>query len=149
MATEVILMGDVADLGAEGDVVTVSDGFARNYLFPRKLAAPVTEATRKRLAKIRVDREAARKMQFDQARELATRLAKVSCTIPVKAADNEKLYGSVTIVEIAEALKKQGIAIDKHCLALDAPLKSLGIFDVKVKLHPEVETTIKVWIVEE
>jgi large subunit ribosomal protein L9 len=149
MATEVILMTDVADLGSEGDVVTVSDGYARNYLFPKKIGAPVTEATRRRLAKIRVQREDARKMQLTAARELAARLEKVSCTIPVKAAENEKLYGSVTVAEIAEALKKQGIEIDKHCLDLEAPIKSLGIFDVKVKLHPEVESSIKVWIVEE
>jgi len=149
MATEVILMADVANLGAEGDVVTVSDGYARNYLFPRKLAAPVTEATRRRLAKIRIEREAARRMQLEKARELAARLAKVSCTIPVKAAENEKLYGSVTAADIAEALKKQDIEIDRHCLVLDSPIKALGIYDVKVKLHPEVETSIKVWVVEE
>jgi len=149
MAIEVLLMADVADLGAEGDVVSVSDGFARNYLLPRKLAAPVTEGTRKRLAKIRVQRDTARKVQLETARELAGRLAKVSCTIPVKAAENEKLYGSVTPAEIAEALKKQGIEMDKRCLVIETPIKSLGIFDVKVRLHPEVETTIKVWVVEE
>jgi large subunit ribosomal protein L9 len=149
MSTEVILMADVADLGAEGDVVSVSDGYARNYLFPKKIGAPVTEATRRRLAKIRLVRENARKMQLDQAREQAARLEKVSCTIAVKAGENEKLYGSVTAGEIAEALKKQGIEMDKHCLEIETPIKSLGIFNVKVKLHPEVETAIKVWVVEE
>jgi large subunit ribosomal protein L9 len=88
-------------------------------------------------------------MQLEAARELAARLGKVSCTIAVKAAENEKLYGSVTQAEIAAALKKQGIELDKRCLEMETPIKSLGIFDVKVKLHPEVETTIKVWIVEE
>jgi large subunit ribosomal protein L9 len=149
MAKEVILMADVKNLGLEGDVVSVSEGYARNYLFPGKLAASVTEVTRRRLSKIRVQRDEARKMQLDRAREMSGRLAKVSCTIPVKAAENEKLYGSVTPAEIAEALKKQGIELDKHCLDLETPIKSLGIFDVKVKLHPEVETSIKVWVVEE
>jgi large subunit ribosomal protein L9 len=149
MATEVLLMADVAELGAEGDVVSVADGYARNYLFPRKLAAPVTEATRRRLAKIRVEREAARKMQVEQARALAARLEGVSCTLPVKAADNQTLYGSVTAADIAEALRHQGVEIDKHCLVLDAPIKALGIYDVKVRLHPEIETAVKVWVVEE
>ena len=149
MATEVFLMADVADLGAEGDVVTVADGYARNYLLPRKLAAPVTDATRRRLAKIRVRRESERKLQLDAARELAAGLQKVSVTIPVKAGENEKLYGSVTTAEIAEALDKQGVKLDRHCLALDAPIKSLGVFEVKVKLHAEVEAAIKVWVVEE
>jgi ribosomal protein L9 len=95
MAIEVLLMSDVPDLGSEGDVVRVSDGFARNFLYPRKLAAAVTAGTRRKLLKIQKDREEARKLQFDQAREMAARLGAVSCTIAVKAADNEKLYGSV------------------------------------------------------
>jgi len=149
MAKELILMADVADLGAEGDVVTVADGYARNYLLPQKLAAPVTDATRRRLAKIRVQRESEQKLQLNAARELAAGLQKVSVTIPAKAGENEKLYGSVTTAEIAEALEKQGVKLDRHCLVLDAPIRSLGVFEVKVKLHAEVEAAIKVWVVEE
>jgi large subunit ribosomal protein L9 len=149
MAKELILMADVADLGAEGDVVTVADGYARNYLLPQKLAAPVTDATRRRLAKIRVQRESEQKLQLNAARELVAGLQKVSVTIPVKVGENEKLYGSVTTAEIAEALEKQGVKLDRHCLVLDAPIRSLGVFEVKVKLHAEVEAAIKVWVVEE
>lgn len=149
MAMEVFLMADVPDLGSEGDVVKVSDGFARNFLYPKKLAAPVTEGTRRRLVKLQKVREEARKLQLEQARQLAARLAKVSCTIAVKAGGNEKLYGSVSTSDIADALKEQGIVIDKHCIHLDDPIKALGIFEVPVKLHPEVEVTLKLWVVEE
>jgi len=109
----------------------------------------VTDATRRRLAKIRVQRESEQKLQLNAARELAAGLQKVSVTIPAKAGENEKLYGSVTTAEIAEALEKQGVKLDRHCLVLDAPIRSLGVFEVKVKLHAEVEAAIKVWVVEE
>jgi len=148
MDREVLLMADVKDLGAQGDVVNVSEGYARNYLLPRKLAAPVTAATRKRLEKMQKEREAARKLEVEAARELAARLEKVSCTIPVKSKD-EKLYGSVTVNDIVDSLKANGIQMDKQKIELAEPIKELGVFQVKVKLHAEVETTIKVWVVEE
>ena len=84
MATEVFLMADVADLGVEGDVVTVADGYARNYLIPKQLGAPVTDATRRRLAKIQREREVAREANLAEARKLATKLSGVSVTIPMK-----------------------------------------------------------------
>ncbi len=146
---EVLLMTDVADLGSEGDIVTVADGYARNRLFPARLAAPATETTKKRLAKIQQDRETARKLQISDARELAGKLEKASCTITVKAGEDGKLFGSVSASAIADALKAQGINIDKNAFTLDAPIKELGVFDVKVKLHAEVEGVVKVWVVEE
>lgn len=149
MATEVLLMADVKDLGAEGDVVTVADGYARNYLFPKSIGAPVTEATRRRLAKLRAEREAEEKAALESARQAARRLEGVSCTIPVKTGEDDKLYGSVTAANIVDALKPQGIELDRHSLMLEHPIKDLGVFDVPVKLHPEVEATVKVWVVEE
>ena len=143
------MMADVKDLGAEGEVVTVADGYARNYLFPRSLGAPVTEATRRRLAKMRAEREAEQKAALEGAREAAARLEGVSCTIAVKTGEDDRLYGSVTAANIVDALKAQGIEIDKHSLALEHPIKDLGVFDIPVRLHPEVETTVKVWVVEE
>ncbi len=148
MDREVLLMADVKDLGSVGDVVNVSEGYARNYLFPKKLAAVVTAATRKRLEKIQKEREVARKLELEAAREMAAKLGKVSCTIPVKAKD-EKLYGSVTVNDIFDALKANGVQIDKQKIELAEPIKELGVFEVKVKLHAEVEATIKVWVVEE
>lgn len=142
-------MENVENLGAEGDVVSVADGYARNFLIPKRLAAPVTEAARRRLEKLREQREIERKTRMDEARALAKRIKDASCTIPVKVGQEDKLYGSVTTMEIADALEKQGIKIDRHTLQLDQPIKELGVFDVKVKLHPEVDASIKVWVVEE
>ena len=150
MATEVFLMADVADLGVEGDVVTVADGYARNYLIPKQLGAPVTAATQRRLAKIQREREEARAAAVVEAEALSKKLAGISVTIPVKTVEGEeKLYGSVGEVEIAEALKVLGIEIDRHLIVLDEHIKELGVFDVAIKLQPEVEATVKVWIVEE
>ena len=149
MATEVLLMQDVKDLGAEGEVVTVADGYARNYLFPKKLAAPVTEATRRRLAKMQAEREEGKAAALDGARALAGRLSSASCTITVKTSDDDKMYGSVTVSDIAAALKEQGIEVARDALALEQPIRELGVFDVPVKLHADVQTTVKVWVVEE
>ncbi len=149
MATEVFLMVDVPDLGSEGDVVTVADGFARNYLLPKKLAAPVTEATRRRFAKAKVEREAARAAVLADAKKRAARLEGVSCTIAVKTVEDGKLYGSVGVGDIETALKQQGVEIDRQALVLETPFKELGVFDVPVRLHADVQASVKVWIVEE
>ena len=149
MATEILLLADVKKLGAEGDVVTVADGYARNYLLPASLAAPVTKEARARLAKIREERIAAGEAELASARELAAQLAGVSCTIPVRTGEGEKMYGSVTALDIANQAREQGVELDRHTLQLEAPIKELGVYDIPVRLHPEVATTLKVWIVEE
>ena len=149
MAIEVILMADVQGLGAEGAVVRVAEGYARNHLIPRKLAAPVTEATRRRLAKLQRDREAHRQDEVRAAQATADAMAKASVTIPVKVGEGEKMFGAVSSTTIAEALATQGFAVDKHKVVLDEPIRELGVYEVKVKVHPEVEVTIKVWVVEE
>ncbi len=149
MSVEVLLMAEVKDLGVEGDVVNVAEGFARNFLFPKNLGAPVTEATKRKIAKIKVDREANQKQSLLDASQKATELAGVSVTIAVKVAEGEKLYGSISVLEIAEAIQKQGVELDKSALVLEEPIKELGVYDIPVKLHPEIETAVKVWIVEE
>ncbi len=149
MSVEVLLMAKVKDLGVEGDVVKVANGYARNYLFPKKLAAPVTAATKRKLAKVVADREERQKQDLLAATEKATALANLSVTIPVKVAEGEKLYGSIGVAEIVEAVEKQGVEIDKGTVDLEEPLKELGVYDIKIKLHPEIETTVKIWVVEE
>lgn len=149
MATEVFLMADIPDLGSEGEVTTVSDGYARNYLFPQKLATAVTPAAQAQLEKLRRDREEARQKQIMAATDLAASLAGVSCTIPVKTGDDDKLYGSVTASDIADALQEQGVELDRHTLEMDGPIKDLGVFEIPVRLHAEVEASVKVWVVEE
>jgi large subunit ribosomal protein L9 len=149
MAFEVILMQDVKDLGSEGQVVRVSEGYARNFLIPKKLAAPVTEATRRRLTKLQQQREAERKAGREKALVLAAKMEKASCTIPMKVGEGEKLFGAVTSTDIAKVLVSQGFEIDKHAVQLEAPIKELGVFEVKVKVHSDVEALIKVWVVQE
>ena len=149
MVMEVILMQDVQGLGKEGDVVKVADGYGRNYLVPRKIGAPVTEATRRRLAKLRQERAVAYARELDTSKTVLTDIEKNSYTIAAKAGPEGKLFGAVTNAMIADALAAQGFAIDKHKVLLEEPLKELGVYDVKIKLHPEVEATVKVWIVEE
>jgi large subunit ribosomal protein L9 len=149
MATEVFLMADVANLGSEGEVVTVADGYARNYLLPKQLAAPVTEATRRRLVKLQSEREASRLEATADARKLAKKLEGVSVTIAVKTVEGEKLYGSVGEVEIAAALKQQGFDFDRSQIVLAETIKELGVFEVIIKLQPGVDATVKAWIVEE
>jgi large subunit ribosomal protein L9 len=149
MSIEMILMQDVKDLGVAGQVVKVADGFARNFLVPNKLAAPVTESTRRQLAKLQVQREAEKSVAKEKARDLAAAIQKGSYTIPMKVGEGEKLFGSVTSHEILKALSSQGFELDKHAVELENPIKELGVFEVKVKVHPEVEALIKVWVVQE
>jgi len=142
-------MADVEQLGAEGEVVRVADGYARNFLLPQNLAAPVTEATRRRLARMQEEREEARRRELEAARELAGKIGELSCTIPSRAGSDEKLYGSVTEADVVAALAEQGVEVDRQAVEMEAHIKELGIFGIPIRLHPEVEATLKVWVVEE
>ena len=149
MATRLILMMDVPGLGAQGAEVTVADGYARNYLLPRKLAAPVTRAALKSLETLRRKLDEDDRVHRDEARVLADRIEAVSCTIAMKAGEGDRLYGSVGAQEIAAALAGEGIEIDRHKIHLAEPIKELGVFKAEVRLHPEVAASLKVWVVRE
>lgn len=146
MSIEIILLKDVPDLGAEGDVVRVKDGYARNRLFPGRLAAPVTEATRRKVEKIRREREAQEAEVRATAQALADRIAQAACTIPMKTGADGKLYGAVTAAHLSEALALQGITVDKHQIELAEPIRELGVSSVTVRLTPQVSATLKVWV---
>jgi len=146
---ELILTENVEGLGTEGAVVRVAEGYARNYLLPRKLAAPVTEAARRRLETRRKAREEQMKKDLEGARALVASIEQASCTLTVKTGEGGKLFGSVTAADIAAALKGQGLELDKRQIELAEPLRELGVFNVPVKVHPEVQATLKVWIVED
>jgi large subunit ribosomal protein L9 len=148
METEIVLMQDVQGLGAQGDIMKVSPGYARNFLFPRKLAAPATPRHIKALEIEKKKKEAEARRELDKLRLDAEALSKASCTIPVQAGEDGKLFGSVTSQHIAEALEKGGFAVDKKQIELPEPLKELGVFNVPIRLHQEVIATVKVWIVE-
>lgn len=149
MATEVILMADVKGLGAEGEVVRVAEGYARNYLLPRKLAAMVTEATRRQLEKKRKEREATVAREKEGAEALAKTLEQLSCTITVKTGEGGKMFGAVTAADIVTALKAQGVELDKHQIDLPDSIRETGVFNVPVSLHPEIKAAVKIWVVEE
>jgi len=149
MATEILLLSDVADLGKAGDVVKVTDGYARNYLLPKDLAAPVSQHALRRLEKMRKEREELSRIQMAEAKDKAGKLANVSVTIRAKTVDGTRLYGSISSADIVAALQEGNkIAVDKAQVVLPEPLKETGTFDVAVKLHPDLTCTIKVWIVE-
>ena len=146
---DVILREDVAQLGRAGEVVTVKDGYGRNYLLPRGLAYPATEANRRRLGAERrqVERRAAATLA--EARELAAKLAAASLSFSMKAGEGDKLYGSVTAGDVADALAREGFVIDKRAVELDEPIKALGVYKVPVRLHAEVKPDVRVWVVKE
>jgi len=145
---EVILNQNVDKIGKSGQVVKVKDGFARNFLIPKDLALPVTSANLKILELQRQKKAAKLEKIKNEAEELKVRLAALSLTIPVLAQEEEGLYGSVSAVEVIQALKEEGFDIEKSSLILDEPIKSLGIYEIPVKLHPEVTATVKVWVVK-
>ena len=145
---EVILLHNIENVGSEGDTVKVKDGYARNYLIPRKLAMPysanavkVLEAKRKREAALQEKAKVT-------AKELAKTVSQLSLTIPVESGVNDTLFGSVTSEVISHALRNENIHIDKKSITLPEPIKKLGIYNVEVSLHPEVKETLRVWVVK-
>jgi large subunit ribosomal protein L9 len=141
---DVILRDDVAKLGRKGDIVTVKNGYARNFLFPRKLAMEATAGNRKQVDEMKAA-GARRQAKEKGASELvAGQLAEVTVEISAKAGESDQLFGSVTAMDIAEALEAKGFAIDKRRVTLDEPIKTLGEYQVPVRLHHEVTATIKV-----
>ncbi|MDD5045174.1 MAG: 50S ribosomal protein L9 [Candidatus Omnitrophica bacterium] len=145
---ELILKQDVPKLGKVGDVIKAKDGFARNFLIPNGLAAPATKENLKKLEQEKLIRQKALEETRKDALEVAKKLSGKSFTISSEVHEEDKLYGSITSVEIHRVLEDEGFKIDKKAILLDEPIKSTGIFEVPVKLHPEVTTNIKIWIVK-
>jgi large subunit ribosomal protein L9 len=146
---EVILRQSVDNLGQPGDVVTVSPGYARNYLLPRGVAYAATEGNKKRIAQEKARLQAAESQRRETAEELAKRLEEVSITFSARVGDEGKLFGSVTTADIAQQLEAQGFAIEKRQIDLPEPIKALGVFRVPVRLHADVRPEIKVWVIKQ
>jgi len=146
---EVILSQDVEKVGKAGAVLKVKDGFARNFLIPRGLAVPKTEANLQKLEAEKRRRLADQENLKKKAQELQGRLEGLALTIPVLTQEEgDSLYGSVTSSEITKAIQDEGIPVEKASVLLEEPIKSLGIYEVPVKLHPEISVKVKVWIVK-
>lgn len=146
---KIILRKNYDQLGKIGDLVEVKDGFARNYLLPRQIAYIATKGNTRALEEEKLQAVKKEAKELEAAKLLATELEKISITIPVKVGEEDKLFGSVTNQMIADAIKEKGYDIDKRKIEIDEPIKALGIYDVAVKLHHEVSTVIKTWVVRE
>lgn len=146
---KVILRKDFSQLGKIGDIVDVKDGYALNYLIPRQIAYHATQGNIKVLEEEKKQLAKVNAQQLESAKELATQFENLSVTIPVKVGEEDKLFGTVTAQDIADALSAKGYEIDKRRIEIAEPIKALGIYEVTVKLHSEVETTLKTWVVRE
>jgi len=146
---EVILREHVDKLGRRGEVVKVADGYARNYLLPRKLALLVTEGNKKQIERERSKFEAKEAEEQTVAQAMAERLAAVEIVIARKVGETEALYGSVTTADIADGLTAKGFEIERRKLQLAEPIKQLGEFEIPVKLHRDVAAKVKVKVVAE
>lgn len=147
MSVELILLEDVDGLGKIGDKVKAADGYARNYLLPRKLAGKVTPGIMRSLEAKKLRLQADHQERVNVARTLADKISQLTVSIPAQASEDDKLYGSIGPVQIAEALAAQGITLDKADITLAEHFKTLGNYSVEVKLHAEVQAVLKVGIV--
>lgn len=146
---KVILKKDIEKLGKAGEVVSVKDGYARNFLLLKGLALTASAVNLKIVEQEKKKAALRQEKQRQQAEELAQKIASVSCTITVQAGQDGKLYGSVTSQDIAQGYKAEGINIDKRKIELPEPIKEVGVFKINVRLHPEVVVQPKVWVVKE
>jgi len=146
---EVILRQAVEKLGHPGDIVTVSPGYARNYLLPRGFAFEATPGNRKRIERERSRLEQAEEVRRGSAQEQATKLEQVSLTFSARVGEEGKLFGSVTSADIAQQLDAQGFAIEKRQIELHEPIRALGVYRVPIRLHADVHPEIKVWVIKQ
>lgn len=142
--TEVILTHNIVGLGGESDQVKVAAGYARNYLFPQRLAIPLSSGNKRRLEALRQRRAEREAHEFNTMTELAKGLTKLVCVVKVKAGEDGKMFGTVTAGMIADELKHQfDVTLDKRKIHLDHPIKTLGEHEVQLNLHAEVKSTLK------
>ena len=146
---EVILRQAVENLGKPGDVVKVSNGYARNFLLPRGIAFEATPGNLKRIAQEKERLEAAENERRSAAQALAEKLEQVSLTFSARVGEEGKLFGSVTGADIAHQLEAQGFHIEKRQIDLHEPLRTLGVFRVPVRLHADVKPEVKVWVIKQ
>ncbi|HEX5222288.1 MAG TPA: 50S ribosomal protein L9 [Verrucomicrobiae bacterium] len=145
MKTEVILTHNIVGLGGESDQVKVAAGYARNYLFPQRLAIPLSQGNKRRLESLRQRRAEREAHEFNTMTELSKGLGKLVCVIKVKAGEDGKMFGAVTSGMIADELKHQfDVSLDKRKIHLEHPIKTLGEYEVELHLHAEVKGTLKV-----
>ena len=144
---EIILRSSVEGLGKEGSVLNVAGGYARNYLIPKRIAVLATEKNRRLLEHERRVLAVQHVKGKQEAEKLAVRIADTTCTIQRRAGESDRLFGSVTSMDLAEALSAQSIEIDRRQIELDAPIRDLGVFMVPIRLHADVDANLQVFVV--
>ena len=145
---KVILLEAIDKLGKVGDVVAVKEGFARNFLIPQNKARIATAGNMKSLESLKKKEAAEAAKQVEAARALANKISNLSITLSAEAGDEDKLFGSITSDTVSDALKEEGITIDKKDIIIEEPIKSLGVYQITVKVHPEVKANLRLWIVK-
>ena len=146
---KVILRRDFESLGHIGDLIEVKEGYARNFLIPRKIAYTALTGNLKALKEEKQNLARKSEHELKAAEILAAELEKVSVTIPVQVGEEDKIFGSVTHQMISEALSEKDYKIDKRKIEIEEPIKTLGIYSVNIKLHTNINAIIKVWVVRE
>lgn len=146
---EIILMEDVPSVGKAGDVVRVSDGYARNYLLPRKKAVMATATSQQALEHERHLVQHQQGKLEQEAQKLAQRLQEISCSVAKRAGEGGKLFGAVTSADIAKALREQGVSVDRRKIVLEEPIKNVGAYTVSLKLHPTVVARLNLVVEKE
>jgi large subunit ribosomal protein L9 len=146
---QVILRERMENLGNAGEVVDVKAGYARNYLIPKGFAYEASDSNLKRIERERASAAKMAAQDLDAARQRASSLENVSLTFHARAAQEGRLFGSITSADIAEELAKQGVEVDRRQIDLEEPIKALGVFSVPIRLHAEVRPEIKVWVIKE
>ncbi len=145
---EVILTEDVEKLGRKGEIVKVKGGFFRNFLSPRKKAVSCTAGNMRVYEENKARKAKKAEEEKGTFLELVKKFEKMTLTVKAQAGSDEKLFGSITAQHIAEALEAEGVKVDRKKIEIEEPIKKLGVYHVKIKLHPEVESSVKVKIVE-
>jgi large subunit ribosomal protein L9 len=146
---EVILKANVAKLGKMLDIVKVKDGYARNFLFPKKLAIRATKEAKVEIQRNREAMEALFRKELAAAGDLAAKLSEVTVNLTRRVVEDERLYGSVSAADIAEAITLQGIKVNRNQVILPEPIKQLGVYSIAINVFGDVEATVKVWVVKE
>jgi large subunit ribosomal protein L9 len=146
---KIILKETVSDLGERGEIKDVSDGYARNFLIPKGLAVRLTKMTQKEIEEEKKKIELLSQREKRKAEEIAKRLDGLSLTIKKRAGQDDRLFGSVSVRDIISGLKEEGIEIEKKNIVLDKPIRAIGIYTIPIKLHKEVEGSLKIWVVKD
>ncbi|MBN1211168.1 MAG: 50S ribosomal protein L9 [candidate division Zixibacteria bacterium] len=145
---KVILREDVKDIGTAGQLVEVKSGYGRNYLIPRNLAIPATEANIKAIGEIGKQKTIREKKQRREAEIVRDKIEQLSISVPMLVGEEDKIFGSVTSHDLAALMEKEGVKVDRRLIQLEEPIRSLGVYTVPVKVDKEVTANLKVWVIK-